>query len=530
MFQSSKRSFTGLLKCCILSMIVADWAHGYNIEVPYTYGYYRETSPQWLRWATYLGGRKPPSGKKIRYLELGCGQGFNLLLHASSHPSMEFLGIDFNPSHIAHAEELVRLSGLTNVKFVEGDFLELEKEWPKEYGTFHYVVLHGTWSWVSKDVRKALINILRKVVVPGGIVYISYNALPGWLPGSIVRETLLAFKKISQLPASSSATEGLKVLKRIEELGAAVFSSLPALKPRLENFLRQDPAYLVGEFMHETHRLFWVHEVIEEALSAKLYYAATCTLPENFLPALLPEDARRFIMDFSHPVFRLFLTDLFINQAFRRDLYQKGVVQPSLIEQMREILSEKFIKISEPPPEWKFTLTFGEVTARREIYEPILEEVSKGAKSVEELLKLQVFKERGLTSLIQAISLLLDRGVVAPYNEGNNPDYTRKLVKTIIQRVDEGRNYSYLPCPMTGLGVFTTLLDLLTLSSYLEGGRNVEQLAARTHSKLVRLGRNLVKDGRELTDEREKLEYLAQISQDFLNKTLPAFRSLKIIE
>lgn len=77
-------------------------------------------------------------------------------------------------------------------------------------------------------------------------------------------------------------------------------------------------------------------------------------------------------MDFSHPVFRLFLTDLFINQAFRRDLYQKGVVQPSLLEQMREILSEKFIKISEPPPEWKFALSFGEVTARREIKETIL--------------------------------------------------------------------------------------------------------------------------------------------------------------
>lgn len=103
-------------------------------------------------------------------------------------------------------------------------------------------------------------------------------------------------------------------------------------------------------------------------------------------------------------------------------------------------------------------------------------------------------------------------------------------MKTIIQRVDEGRNYSYLPCPITGLGVFTTLLDLLTLSSYLEGGRNVEQLAARTHSKLVRLGRNLVKDGRELTDENERLEYLTQVSQDFLNKTLPALRSLKIIE
>lgn len=509
---------------------MADWSHGYNIEVPYTYGYYRETSPSWLRWATYLGGRKPPTSQKIRYLELGCGQGFNLILHAAANPSIEFLGIDFNPSHIAHAQDLVELSGLTNVRFVEGDFVELERNWPDEYGHFHYVTLHGIWSWVSKDVRNALVNILRKVVTPGGIVYISYNSLPGWLPGKIVREILLSFKKISQLPAPSSTSEGLRLASRLLELGAGIFSAYPNLKARLENFLRQDPAYLVGEFMHETHELFWVHEVIEEVLSAKLYFTSSATLPENYLPALLPEEPRKLIMGFNHPVFRLFLTDLFINQAFRRDLFQKGVVQPSVIEQTKEILGEKFIKIADPPSEWKFTLTFGEVVGKKEIYDPIFEELSKGVRSVRDLMALEPFRKGGLGMLVQALSLLLDRGLISFYNDHHDADYTKKLAKSIIQTVCEGRNYSYLPCPLTGQAVFLSQLDLLMLGSLLEGARSIHDLVDRTRVKLTNLGRSLVKDGRQITDEGESIDYLMQLASAFLEKTLPNLRSLKVIE
>jgi len=137
------------------------WSHGYNVEVPYTYGYYKETNPLWVKWASYLGGRKPPKAEKFRVLELGCGEGFNLCMHAAAFPEVEFLGIDFNPSQIAHAEELVEFTGLKNVNFVEGDFMELKDNWPKEYGKFHYVILHGIWTWISKPVRDAVVEILK---------------------------------------------------------------------------------------------------------------------------------------------------------------------------------------------------------------------------------------------------------------------------------------------------------------------------------------------------------------------------------
>ncbi|WP_425482804.1 methyltransferase domain-containing protein [Caldichromatium japonicum] len=61
----------------------------------------------------------------MRLLDLGCGQGLGLCLTASLHPEMAFVSIDFNPAHIAPAQGLARRAGLANVRFIEGDFVEL---------------------------------------------------------------------------------------------------------------------------------------------------------------------------------------------------------------------------------------------------------------------------------------------------------------------------------------------------------------------------------------------------------------------
>lgn len=160
---------------------MADWSHGYNISSGYTYNFYRELAPAWIDFAVRLAGKKRAFAEKRRYLELGCGQGVGLALLAAANPEMEFVGIDFDPSHIAHATQLAVNANLSNVRFIEADFLQLAKNWPQDVGTFDEVVLHGILSWVAPAVRQAIVSCLAEAIRPGGIAYVSYNALPGWL-------------------------------------------------------------------------------------------------------------------------------------------------------------------------------------------------------------------------------------------------------------------------------------------------------------------------------------------------------------
>lgn len=503
------------------------WSHGYNVEVPYTYGYYKETSPLWIKWATYLGGRKPPKSEKTRVLELGCGQGFNLCMHAAAFPYTEFLGIDFNPSHIHHAQELARLTGLTNVNFIEGDFVELSKDW--RLGEFDYVILHGIWTWIAKPVRDAVVEILRKALLPGGLVYISYNSMPGWLPGILVREVLSNYYKISQKPAIQAVQEGLNILKKLEEFNAAIFRLYPNLKVRIDKASQHNLNYVVHEYINEAHKIFWVYEVIEEVMPAKLYYAGSANLPDNYLPALMQDKVRDFINEFAHPVFRLFLIDLFINQAFRRDIYQKGEVRPFGIEQIREIREIKFVKIADTPEEFKFQVGAGEIEGRKEVYTPLMEELSNGERSVEELMKIEPFNKTGIGPLIQALTLLMSKDLITLYNEQQDVAYTQRFNYAIIKAVLEGRPYNFLMSPLSATGIIVTPVEIFMLQNLLEGVTSVDDLSIKTLNRLNQMGRNLVKDGKPIEDPVEAANYMKQLTVEFINKKIPLLKRLKVI-
>jgi len=503
------------------------WSHGYNVEVPYTYGYYKETSPLWIKWATYLGGRKPPKAEKIRVLELGCGQGFNLCMHASAFPEMEFLGIDFNPSQIYHAQELARLTGLKNVNFIEGDFVELSKDW--RLGEFDYVILHGIWTWIAKPVRAAVVEILKKALLPGGLVYISYNSMPGWLPGTLVREVLLNYYKTSQKPAIQAVQEGLNILKRLEEFNAPIFRVYPNLKVRIDKASQHDFHYVVHEYLHDSHTIFWVYDVIEEVMPAKLYYIASANLPDNYLPALMQDKIRDFINEFSHPVFRLFLIDLFINQGFRRDIYQKGEVRPFGIEQIKEIREVKFISIADTPQEFKFQVGMGEIEGKKEVYIPLMEELSKKECSVEELLKIEPFNKTGFIPLIQALTLLMSKDLITLYNEQQDVAYTQRFNSAIIKAVSEGRPYNFLMSPLSATGVVMPPVEINMLQNLSEGVSTIDDLGIKTINRLNQMGRQIIKDGKPIENPVEAADYMRQLAGEFINKKLPLLKRLKVI-
>src|SRR5262249_48536004 len=155
-----------------------DWTAGYVTEIDYTHGYYRELCPGVLRLACLSAGIAPPSTKPLRYLELGYGQGLSLNIHAAAIAS-EFWGTDFNPTQVAHARALADASG-SGVNLLDDSFAELAAR--QDLPEFDVIALHGIWSWISEENSRAIVDLIGRKLRVGGMLYISYNCLPGWSP------------------------------------------------------------------------------------------------------------------------------------------------------------------------------------------------------------------------------------------------------------------------------------------------------------------------------------------------------------
>ena len=89
-------------------------------------------------------------------------------------------GTDFNPAQAGFAQELVASSGADAHLFDEAFAEFAQRDMPE----FDYIGLHGIWSWISDENRAVIVDFIRKKLKVGGVVYISYNTLPGW--GSFV--------------------------------------------------------------------------------------------------------------------------------------------------------------------------------------------------------------------------------------------------------------------------------------------------------------------------------------------------------
>src|SRR4051812_26521029 len=162
---------------------MTDWAGGYIADIEYGAGFYREQAPGTLDAACLIRGLAPPPRRdgRFRYCELGCGQGLTALVLAAANPRAEIVAVDFNPAHIARASDLAAEAGLGNVRFIEAGFADLTGPGAPDLPDFDYIALHGVYSWVSPANRQAIVRFAERRLAPGGLLYVSYNAMPGWI-------------------------------------------------------------------------------------------------------------------------------------------------------------------------------------------------------------------------------------------------------------------------------------------------------------------------------------------------------------
>lgn len=156
-------------------------------EVIYPGWSYRQTHPDRLATLGRLFGMAPADPAGCRVLELGCGDGANLLPIALSWPRARLVGIDLAASAIDRGRRTAQALGLANVDLRCGDLARL----PDDLGEFDYVIAHGVYSWVPPPVREALLAACARFLAPQGIAFVSYNVHPGGHLRTMLREMLL---------------------------------------------------------------------------------------------------------------------------------------------------------------------------------------------------------------------------------------------------------------------------------------------------------------------------------------------------
>lgn len=143
--------------------------------VDYPAHVYPQLHPSRLAAIARLHGVRTASPKACRLLEVGCGEGLQLLALAQAYPGSAFVGVDLSANAIARGEAIRKQLGLDNLQLVAADLLE----WEPGPEPFDCIVAHGFWSWVPDPVREGLLALCARTLAPAGIACISYNTLPG---------------------------------------------------------------------------------------------------------------------------------------------------------------------------------------------------------------------------------------------------------------------------------------------------------------------------------------------------------------
>ena len=294
----------------------------YVDDTPYVRHFIPDLAPNGLRMAAAMNGLAPPPAADFDYCELGCAHGDTLVALAAACPEGRFFGVDLSADHIATAKRLARDGAVENVGFLEQDFEALLDE---DIGDFDYIVAHGLLSWVSPEKRAAIARFANAKLKPGGILYVSYNTLPGWSSVEPLRQLLLLpTAGRSDLSSTERGKRGLELAQAFEKAGALYFQRNPAAIEMLRTMERAGFLYLSHEYLHEYWVPMYFARVAWEMAASGLAFGAVLPLFMNFRDTAIPEGTEKLLASVTDRVMFESLKDYAVNEFFRRDLYVRG--------------------------------------------------------------------------------------------------------------------------------------------------------------------------------------------------------------
>lgn len=246
-------------------------------DVPYPSFTFPQTRPDRLSSVGRFYGIETAMPDKCRVLELGCGDGTNLLSFAYCHPKSEFLGIDLSKVHTDDARKAADQLGLTNAVFECADVTTKPSD---ELGKFDFIIAHGLFSWVPDFVREHILRIYSECLTPNGVGYISYNAFPGFHIRQIVRD--LALYHTAQIEdADEKVNQTKNILGFVRQALPADSLNAQIVERELKEMFERSWSNVFHDDLSESNQAFYFHEFAEMIGDHGLQYIAEADISSS---------------------------------------------------------------------------------------------------------------------------------------------------------------------------------------------------------------------------------------------------------
>lgn len=500
----------------------------YISELGYTHGFYGELTPAHLRLAMLSRGVRHSLPDAPSYLELGFGQGLTLNIVAAANRG-RYWGTDFNSAHAANAAELAAASG-ADVRVLDDAFDALAAR--PDLPEFDVIALHGIWSWISAANRAIIVDIARRRLRPGGLLYISYNVTPGWSAAMPLRHLMVEYAEQEargELPAKID--QALEFLQNVVDRGAGYFANNPAVAERLSQMRGQQRAYLAHEFFNGDWEPMPFSATCDLLRPAQLSFAASATLIDHIDRLNLSDEAQALIAGLANDQMRETTRDYFVNQQFRRDIFIKGARTLDPIDRDRAMRETIFVLLRRPqdcPASVNGSL--GAAQLLPEIFDPVLAvlDAAPVGCSVDAILTDPACRGLNLAQIWEALVLLDAMGWVAPAPSGGVDDAARTrtagLNRALCRRAAASADIGYLAAPEIGSALPVGRISQMFLHARTEGLDPV----AHAWSNLSLLGERLIHDGAIIEGEAENIARLRDMLVDFEAIELPFLRRVGI--
>ena len=505
------------------------WSAGYVTELDYTYGYYSELNPHYAGFVLLDAGFAVPSWQHA--CELGFGQGMSVNLHAAAG-GMQWYGNDFNPQHAAFAQQLAADCG-NGAQLSDESFAEFCAR--DDLPQFDFIGLHGIWSWISPQNQALIVDFVRRKLRVGGVLYISYNTLPGWAAFAPLRQLFVQHAERMSAPGLGVEAQVKAALAFSQQLLAVAPRALAddKLRERLTRIAGQDPHYLAHEYFNRDWAPMYFADMAAALAPAKLGYACQASTLEQVPVLHFTPEQQALLEGTADPLFRETVRDYILNQQFRRDYWIKG---PRRLQQAEQDArwGQQRVALALPRSEVKMKLALprGTINLTPSVYDPVLDCLADGQPHLLSELAAKVQRSCRGSQFREVIRVLVGARMVLPMpaQGPGNTERCRQLNHALVQQAARSPRFGALASPQLGGGVLVSRFSQAFMAQYLQGERDPAALAAALDHSLQANGERAQVDGKVLPSQQEQRQYLQGLAQRFLTQELPLLRGWGMLD